>query len=90
MKSLVLRPEEKQIFADVALTLKYDGEAPIQSSALLKANRSEDKNDPSLWSTFNTIQENLIRGGQYGRTANNRNTRTRAVNGIGQVRREVA
>ena len=38
MKSLVLRPEEKQIFADVALTLKYDGEAPIQSSALLKAN----------------------------------------------------
>ena len=38
MKSLVLRQEEKQIFADVALTLKYDGEAPIQSSALLKAN----------------------------------------------------
>lgn len=84
MKSLVLRQEEKQIFADVALTLKYDGEAPIQSSALLNANRREDKNDPSLWATFNTIQENLIRGGQYGRTANNRNTRTRAVNGIGQ------
>ena len=84
MKSLVLRQEEKQIFADVALTLKYDGEAPIQSSALLNANRREDKNDPSLWATFNTIQENLIRGGQYGSTANNRNTRTRAVNGIGQ------
>ena len=84
MKSLVLKPEEKQIFADVALTLKYDGEAPIQSSALLNANRREDREDPSLWSTFNTVQENLIRGGQQGRTANNRRSRTRAVNGIGQ------
>ena len=30
------------------------------------------------------LPDNLIRGGQLGRTANNRNTRTRAVNGIGQ------
>ena len=84
MKSLVLKPEEKRIFADVALTLKYEDKAPIASDALLNAHRREDKEDPSLWSTFNTVQENLIRGGQYGRTANNRNTRTRAVNGIGQ------
>jgi hypothetical protein len=84
MKSIVLKPEEKRIFADVALTLKYEDKAPIASDALLNAHRREDKEDPSLWSTFNTVQENLIRGGQYGRTANNRNTRTRAVNGIGQ------
>ena len=84
MKALVLRPAEQQVFANAALTLKYDGEAPIASGALLKPNRREDREDPSLWSTFNTVQEHLIRGGQLGRTANNRNTRTRAVNGIGQ------
>lgn len=84
MKSLVLRPEEKRIFANAALTLKYEGEAPIASDALLNANRREDRDDPSLWGTFNTVQENLVRGGQLGRSANNRRTRTRAVNGIGQ------
>jgi len=84
MKSLVLKPEEKDIFARAALTLKYDGEAPIASSALLTPHRREDRDDPSLWATFNTVQENLIRGGQMGRIVNNRRTRTRAVNGIGQ------
>ena len=84
MKSLVLRPEEKRIFANAALTLKYEGEAPIASDALLNANRREDRDDPSLWGTFNTVQENLVRGGQLSRSSNNRRTRTRAVNGIGQ------
>ena len=84
MKSIALRPEEKRIFANAALTLKYEDKAPITSDALLITHRREDRDDPSLWSSFNTVQENLIRGGQYGRTANNRNTRTRAVNGIGQ------
>ena len=84
MKSLVLRPEEKRIFANAALTLKYEGEAPIAPDTLLNANRREDRDDPSLWGTFNTVQENLVRGGQLGRSANNRRTRTRAVNGIGQ------
>jgi len=84
MKSLVLRPEEKRIFANAALTLKYEGEAPIAPDALLNANRREDRDDRSLWGTFNTVQENLVRGGQLGRSANNRRTRTRAVNGIGQ------
>jgi len=84
MKSLVLRPEEKRIFANAALTLKYEGEAPIASDALLNANRREDRDDPSLWGTFNTVQENLVRGGQLSRSSNNRRIRTRAVNGIGQ------
>jgi len=84
MKSLILKPEEKRIFANAALTLKYEGEAPIASDALLNAHRREDRDDRSLWGTFNTVQENLVRGGQLGRSANNRRTRTRAVNGIGQ------
>ena len=84
MKSLVLRPEEKRIFANAALTLKYEGEAPIAPDALLNANRREDRDDRSLWGTFNTVQENLVRGGQLGRSSNNRRSRTRAVNGIRQ------
>ncbi|MFM9755269.1 DUF932 domain-containing protein, partial [Streptomyces turgidiscabies] len=40
------------------------------------------KND--LWAVFNRVQENLVKGGLNGRTANGRNQRTRPVQGIDQ------
>ena len=42
----------------------------------------------SLWTTFNVIQENVIRGGLHGRKRNAeghiRRSQTRAINGIDQ------
>ena len=38
----------------------------------------------SLWAVFNRVQENLVKGGLNGRTANGRNQRTRPVQGIDQ------
>lgn len=40
--------------------------------------RFEDR-DPSLWTTFNVVQENLIRGGLKGVGSTGRNMTTRAV-----------
>jgi len=37
-----------------------------------------------LWSTFNRVQENLVKGGLTGRNANGRQQRTRPVQGIDQ------
>jgi hypothetical protein len=66
-----------------------DGEVttPIAPAQLLAPRRREDTaND--LWTTFNVVQENVIKGGLHGvgRDANNRRRRvtTRAVNGIDQ------
>jgi len=39
---------------------------------------------PDLWTTFNTVQENLIRGGLRGRTAKGNRTSTRAVKGVSE------
>ena len=49
--------------------------------------RREDV-DRSLWTTFNVIQENVVRGGLQGRKRNAegriRRAQTRAINGIDQ------
>ncbi len=85
MKSIKLETSEQRVFAEAALSLKYDepDKAPIHSHQLLDVKRRVDlKGD--LWTIFNVVQENLIRGGLAGRTANNRRTTTRAVNSISE------
>jgi hypothetical protein len=86
MKALTLSRPEQEVFAEAALSLKYDtsdGNAPILPTQLLSRRRYEDA-DSSIWGTYNTVQENTIRGGLPGRTASNRKTRTREVQGIDQ------
>ena len=64
-------------------------ETAITAEQLLRANRREDVSG-DLWTTFNRVQENVIRGGlsAFGRDANNRRRRQtmRAVEGIDQNR----
>ena len=82
MKSTLLLPEEQEIFATAALSLKYDeNEAPITPNQLLSTRRIADRN-PDLWSNFNRVQENIIRGGLRGRTASGNRTTTREVKSI--------
>jgi hypothetical protein len=85
MKSITLSRVEQTILAESALLLKYDdveeATAPINASQLLQTRRLEDR-DPSLWTTFNKVQENAIRGGLQGVSANGRRTRTREVQAI--------
>lgn len=86
MKALRLKEGEQSAFAHAALALRYDsvGSAPPVSGAqLLQARRSADGAD-DLWTTFNRVQENMLRGGLSARTANGRRTHTRAVQGIDQ------
>ena len=85
MKAVKLELPEQMAFADAAMRLKYDepDKAPIHSRQLLNIKRRADM-ESDLWTVFNVVQENLIRGGLAGRTASNRRTTTRAVNGISE------
>ncbi|CAG9235848.1 CP4-57 prophage; protein YfjQ [Paraburkholderia tropica] len=86
MKSLRLSEAEQMAYASAALAARYeteDGQAPINERQLLSVRRWED-NAPDLWTTFNRVQENVIRGGLQGRNAAGRRTTTRAVTGIDQ------
>lgn len=86
MKSLTLNEGEQAAFARAALTLKYDTEltpAPITENQILRPKRMEDRSD-DLWTTFNRVQENLVRGGLRGRSVTGQVTTTREVKGIDQ------
>ena len=87
MRAISLRPAEAEIFARSALTLKYEPDpvkpAPVTESQILAPRRSADTGT-DLWTTFNRVQENLVRGGLPARNAAGRRTRTREVQGIDQ------
>ncbi|MEO9332752.1 MULTISPECIES: DUF932 domain-containing protein, partial [Gammaproteobacteria] len=85
MRAITLDEGEAEVFAHSALTLKYagSGSVPITESQLLRPRRFDDR-ESDLWSTFNRVQENLVKGGLDGRTANGRRQRTRPVQGIDQ------
>lgn len=88
MKLIQLSPVEQGAFARAALSVKYPDAAnvnafPITEAQVLQPSRSADAS-PDLWTTFNVVQEKLVRGGVQARSANGRRTRTREVAGISQ------
>ena len=58
-----------------------DEPAPVAADAPLTRQRLEDLGS-DLWTTFNVLQENLVRGGLAGRSSNNRRVTTRPIVGI--------
>jgi hypothetical protein len=81
MKQIELSKPEQEVFAQAALALKHGEQQPITPSQLLLPKRYGDKND-SLWTKFNVVQENLMRGGQHGRASSGRRITTRPVQSI--------
>ncbi|ECQ3650461.1 DUF945 domain-containing protein [Salmonella enterica] len=87
MQSLLLPPPAQQVLAKAALTYRFGEEhQPVTTAQVLTPRRREDYGQ-DLWTVWNTIQENLLKGGLPGRTVQGKRTHTRAVNGIdGDVR----
>ena len=88
-----LAREELLALAESARMIRFgdaDGniDSPITAEQMLTARRTEDRQRDNLWTNFNVLQENVIRGGLAGIRvdANNRRRRmsTRGVNGIDQ------
>ncbi|EDH6464043.1 DUF945 domain-containing protein [Salmonella enterica subsp. enterica serovar Newport] len=87
MQSLLLPPPARQALANAALTYRFGEEhQPVTTDQVLTPRRREDYGQ-DLWTVWNTLQENLLKGGLPGRTAQGKRTHTRAVKGIdGDVR----
>lgn len=88
MASITLSAPEQRVFAEAALVARYgEDQAPITPEQVLCRRRYADA-APDLWTTFNAVQENIIRGGLMGRRRadNGRIVRrtTRPINGIDQ------
>lgn len=88
MKETRLSGEEQQVLAEASLVARYgEDESPVRPDQVIMPRRREDVGQ-SLWTTFNVIQENIVRGGLDGRRQTSdgriRRNRTRAINGIDQ------
>ena len=64
LKTIELAPDEKGVFAMAAHHLLYENPeaAPIRPEKLLCERRYDDKGN-DLWTTFNVVQENIMKGG---------------------------
>ena len=82
MQSLLLPPAAQQAMANAALTYRFGEEhQPVTAAQILTPRRYEDRQD-DLWTTYQRLQENLLKGGLPGRTAKGKRSHTRAVHGI--------
>lgn len=84
--AIQLDPYQRQALAQAALPLRFDadettGAYPVTADQLLVPRRYGDRN-PDLFSTFNVLQENLIRGGIYAGRKNGRRQSTRKVTSV--------
>lgn len=86
-RAIELKPDERVAFARTAALLRWDGSeenpAPVAAERLLQTRRHAD-NGMDLWTTYNAVQENMVRGGQKGSLRDARGARrsVRAVKGI--------
>lgn len=91
MRAITLAEPEQKAFAHAAALLRFDpseGEAlPVTPDQVNRARRMDDR-APDLWSTFNRVQENVIKGGLRGQSVDANGRRqvraVRAVTGIDQ------
>ena len=88
MREVRLSEDEQRLLAEASLVARYgEEEAPVRPEQIIAPRRREDIGR-SLWTTFNVIQENVLRGGLPGRRQSSegriRRSTTRPINGIDQ------
>lgn len=85
MRDIHISDEEHIVLADVARQLRWKGSEhiPVSSEMLVSERRDGDRLS-DLWTRFNVIQENLIKGGLAGKSATGRNVSTRYVKGVNE------
>ncbi len=91
MQAATMSDDAQRDFATRALALRYgDAVAPVSPDALLIPRRIEDR-APDVWTVFNRVQEQLIRGGASAVHLNDRGqTRRRSVRAIRGISQNVA
>lgn len=83
MAALQLTQDQRVRFANEALSVRYvrGAHQPITAEQVLVPRRAADSG-LDLWRVFNVVQENLMRGGVTGRSANGRAMQSRAIRAI--------
>ena len=86
IKEIHLKSDEQHLFGRAVLMARHEDKTPVTPEQIITHRRREDKQN-DLWTAWQRVQENMIKGGLSGRSASGKNTRTRAITGIdGDIR----
>jgi len=83
MKQIILSPQNKTDIARRAINMKWKDTSVVTPSDLLTPKREEDKKD-DLWTVYNVVQENLMKGGVTVSTGFKRFKHTKAIRNISE------
>ncbi len=78
-KGLATSPDIQQAYAESALVIA--DKPHVKAEQLLTTRRDEDR-EPTVWNTFQTVQENLVKGGLSVRTENGKRQKTRPIKSV--------
>ena len=83
-KGIELSVSAQRAYAESAMALKWEPELiPVKPNQILTPRRTADTGN-DLWSTFNVVQENMIRGGVRYQTEAGSRMRTREVGSVSE------
>lgn len=89
-QGIELTTSQRIAFARAATPLRWDddgaGNYPVNPSHLLQPVRTGDLGK-DLWTTFNVVQEHIIKGGMRAIGSNGRRRRSKAVNSVNEDQR---
>ncbi len=84
MKQIRLAPPQQTALAQAAAVVRWgEDKIPVDPERLLHCRRPEDQRD-DLWTTFNRVQENLMRGGVRGRSTTGRRMTTHEIKSVAE------
>lgn len=81
MQRTMLTEMQRRDFAIQAIELRHGPTTVVTPETVLELRRPDDSGS-DLWRTFNTVQENIMRGGGVGQLANGNFQRLRPVKGL--------
>ena len=81
-KEIQLSRDEQVVYAGIVNGFVNGDSPPITNQRLLTTRRSVDRDKNDLWTTYNVVQENLMKGGLRGFNSKNRRTTTRPIKNI--------
>ena len=82
MRAVNLDRQQQLDFAQEAIEMLWDGDKYAMMSSHLLFNHRKEQSVPTLWNTFNTVQESVIRGGVKQYRANGSRGTTRPITAI--------
>jgi hypothetical protein len=90
MRNIELTEVEKGVFAQSAMKAIYGDDQPFPANRLLTVRRYADREDNSLWRTFNIVQENALKGGiRYYKNDESGRLKAHTTRAVKNIKRDV-